>query len=60
MGKGPRNFRIDPAGKRIIAANQNSNLLTLLKIDPHTGQLTPESETADVPAPVCVVFVPAK
>ena len=60
MGKGPRNFTIDPAGERIIAANQNSNLLTLLKIDQHTGQLMPETETADVPAPVCVIFVPVK
>ena len=60
MGKGPRNFKIDPAGERIIAANQNTNNLTLLTIDPHTGQLTPESETADVPAPVCVIFVPVK
>jgi 6-phosphogluconolactonase len=60
MGKGPRNFKIDPAAERIVAANQNSNLLTVLKIDPGTGQLTPESETVDVPAPVCVIFVPVK
>ena len=60
MGKGPRNFKIDPAGERIIAANQNTNSLTLLKIDPHTGELTPEGDSVDVPAPVCVVFVPAK
>jgi len=60
MGKGPRNFKIDPAGERIVAANQNTNQLTVLKIDPKTGQLTPESETADVPAPVCVIFVPVK
>jgi 6-phosphogluconolactonase len=60
MGKGPRNFAIDPAGERIVAANQNSDLLTVLKIDPRTGQLTPEKETADAPAPVCVIFVPAK
>ena len=60
LGKGPRNFAIDPAGERIIAANQNTNNLTVLKIDPHTGQLTPLGENADVPAPVCVLFVPVK
>lgn len=60
MGKGPRNFKIDPAGERMIAANQNSDSLTLLKIDPHTGQLTPEGDSVDVPAPVCVIFVPVK
>jgi 6-phosphogluconolactonase len=59
-GKGPRNFKIDPAGERIVAANQNSNSLTFLKIDPSTGQLTPETETVDVPSPVCVIFVPVK
>ena len=41
MGNGPRNFKIDPAGERIVAANQNSNRQTLLNIDPHTGELTP-------------------
>jgi 6-phosphogluconolactonase len=60
LGKGPRNFKIDPAGQRIIAANQNTNNLTLMTIDQHTGQLTPESEIAQVPAPVCVIFVPVK
>ena len=60
LGKMPRNFAIDPAGERIIAANQNTNNLTVLKIDPHTGQLTPIGENADVPAPVCVLFVPVK
>jgi 6-phosphogluconolactonase len=60
LGKGPRNFKIDPAGKFLIAANQNTNQIVLMKIDPKTGQLTPGDEAVDVPAPVCVVFVPAK
>ena len=60
LGKDPRNFQIDPAGKYLIAANQNTDQLVLMKIDPHTGQLTPAGETVDVPAPVCVIFVPAE
>jgi 6-phosphogluconolactonase len=59
QGKGPRNFKIDPAGRFLVAANQNTNNLAVLKIDPKTGHLTPTGDTETVPAPVCVVFVPA-
>ncbi len=59
-GKIPRNFAIDPTGKKLIAANQNSDLMTVFDIDQKTGKLAPTSQRFDVPAPVCILFVPAE
>jgi 6-phosphogluconolactonase len=57
-GKVPRHFGISPGGKVLIAANQNSDSLVCYQIDPATGRLTPSGATAQVSAPVCVVFLP--
>lgn len=57
MGKTPRNFAIDPNGKFLLSANQESNNVVVFRIDPATGRLTPTGDIAEVPAPVCVVFL---
>ncbi len=54
--KMPRSFSLDPSGQWLLAAGQGGGL-TVLKIDPATGCLTPTGEKADCPAPVCVLFV---
>jgi 6-phosphogluconolactonase len=51
-GKTPRNFAIDPEGKRLLVAHQNSG-----NIDEATGKLTNAGEVANVPSAVCLVFV---
>jgi 6-phosphogluconolactonase len=58
-GKTPRNFNIDPSGEFLIAANKISNTLTVFTIDQTTGKLTANGESAKIPSPVCVAFVPA-
>lgn len=58
-GKTPRNFNIDPTGTYLVAANQSSGNLVVFKIDPATGKLTATGNTLEVPAPVCVKFMPA-
>lgn len=58
QGKTPRNFVIDPTGKFLLAANQESNDIVIFHIDPATGSLTLTGQVADVPAPVCIVFLP--
>jgi 6-phosphogluconolactonase len=60
MGKTPRNFAIDPTGKFLLAANQETNNIVIFRIDSTTGALSPTGEIAEVPAPVCITFVPAK
>jgi 6-phosphogluconolactonase len=57
MGKTPRSFAIDPNGKFLLAANQESNNVVVFRIDPVTGRLTPTGDIVEVPAPVCITFV---
>jgi 6-phosphogluconolactonase len=60
QGKEPRNFALDPTGKFLLAANQESNNIVVFRIDQSTGALTATGEVAQVPAPVDIVFAPAK
>ncbi len=57
MGKTPRNFAIDPTGKFLLAANQESNNIVTFRIDPATGRLSPTGDIVEAPAPVCITFV---
>jgi len=59
QGKEPRNFAIDPTGKYLFAANQNSNDITLFKIGAD-GRLTPTGRKVNAPSPVCIVFTKAE
>jgi 6-phosphogluconolactonase len=54
MGSGPRNFMIDPSGRFLLVANQNSNNVVIFKRDTKTGLLTPISKEIQVPNPVCL------
>src|SRR5262249_31904436 len=56
--KTPRNFNIDPTGRFLIVGSQDGHKLIVFKIDLEGGGLTPTGQTVDVPAPVCVKFVP--
>jgi 6-phosphogluconolactonase len=58
-GKTPRNFALDPSGRWLLAANQNSGSITVFRIE-DDGGLTETANRADVPAPVCLVFLKAK
>jgi 6-phosphogluconolactonase len=60
QGKTPRNFALDPTGKFLLAANQESNNIVVFRIDQSTGALSFTGQVAQVPAPVDIVFVPAK
>jgi 6-phosphogluconolactonase len=57
-GKEPRHFAVDPTGHFLLAENQNSNSIAVFRIDPATGALTPSGESASVPSPVCLAFLP--
>ena len=54
--KVPRGFGIDPTGQWLVAAGQDDDKIAVLKIDPATGKLTPTGVTAEVGAPVCILF----
>ncbi len=58
-GNWPRNFGIDPTGQFLLVANQNSNSVATFKIDEQTGKLAPLGDLLEIPAPVCLKFIPA-
>ena len=57
-GKRPRNFAIDPAGNFLLAANQDTNNISVLSIDRATGRLRSTGINTEIPSPVCLKFVP--
>jgi 6-phosphogluconolactonase len=59
-GKTPRSFSLDPTGRYLIAANQDSSTLVVYRVDAATGRLTPTGEKQDAPSPTCVLFEPAQ
>jgi 6-phosphogluconolactonase len=59
-GKIPRSIAITPAGDELLAANQDSNTITVFRRDRRTGMLTPSGQSLDIPSPVCILFVPLR
>jgi len=56
LGKGPRNFSIDPSGKYLLVAHQYTNDVVIFKRDKISGKLTDSGKRIEVGAPVCLVF----
>ncbi|HZV36693.1 MAG TPA: lactonase family protein [Verrucomicrobiae bacterium] len=60
QGKTPRHFAIDPTGKFMVVANQDSSNVVVFAINPRNGKITPTGQTLEVPSPVCVKFFEAR
>jgi len=56
LGKGPRNFAIDPSGNFLLVAHQLSNEVVIFKRDKLTGSLTDTGKRIPLCSPVCLVF----
>lgn len=56
LGKGPRNFAIDPSGNFLLVAHQYSNDVVIFKRDKTTGKLTDTGKRIQLCSPVCMVF----
>jgi len=56
-GNGPRDFDLDPSEKYVIAANQDSNDLSILKRNPNKGILTNLDNNVAIPECTCVHFI---
>ncbi|MEX0331215.1 MAG: lactonase family protein [Puniceicoccaceae bacterium] len=55
----PRNFNIDPAGRWLLCAGQNSNTVGIFAINEGSGELLyKEGSELDVPRAICVLFAP--
>jgi 6-phosphogluconolactonase len=54
-GNTPRDFAIVPGGNWLVAANQDSDNLTVFAVDGQTGVLTPTGQSFPTGSPVCVL-----
>jgi len=57
FGKTPRDFEIDPSGRFLLAANQDSGTIVTFSINQETGVLEETGYIAEVPTPVCIKFL---
>ncbi|MBM3459930.1 MAG: hypothetical protein FJX77_15525, partial [Armatimonadetes bacterium] len=57
QGRTPRNFGIDPTGRFLLAANQDTDNVAVFRINQQSGELTPTGQVLSVPVPVCVKFM---
>ena len=56
LGKGPRNFAIDPTGKFLLVAHQYSNDVVIFKRDAVSGAITDSGKRLKLCSPVCLIF----
>lgn len=56
LGKGPRNFVIDPTGKFLLVAHQYSNDIVVFKRDLFSGAIFDTGKRLGLCSPVCLVF----
>lgn len=56
QGKGPRFFALDPADENFYAANENSDTVVGIQINPGTGLLSSSGLKIDTGRPVGNVF----
>ena len=56
LGKGPRNFVIDPTGNFLLVGHQYTNDIVIFKRDATTGSLTATGKNIALCSPVCLVF----
>ncbi|WP_406099153.1 lactonase family protein [Streptomyces sp. NBC_01013] len=54
-GHWPRDLALDPAGRRLYAANERSGNVSWFAVDPETGVPAPEG-SLEAPAASCVIF----
>jgi 6-phosphogluconolactonase len=59
-GEWPRNFVVDPSGKYLLVGNQNSNDISVLKIDTKTGIPGESAFRLNTKSPVCLKFAGCK
>ncbi len=58
VGKKPRNFSFDPAGKFVFVAAQDDQIVQIWKFNDATGRLTNTKQDIQIKGPVCLHFIP--
>lgn len=55
-GATPRNFNLDPSGRWLLAAGQDSSTLASFEVSENTGELTYNRSNVIAPTAICVLF----
>jgi 6-phosphogluconolactonase len=55
-GKTPRNFALSPDGGWLVCGHQDTDIVTVFRVNPDSGRLTPTPHAAKVSMCVCVQF----
>jgi len=58
QGQTPRNFALDPSGRLLLVANQNSDNIFTYRVNKQSGKLTPTEQSVSLPSPMFVEIVP--
>ncbi len=56
LGKGPRNFNIDPTGNFLLVGHQYTNTIVIFKREKKSGMLIDTGKKIELCSPVCLVF----
>ena len=59
-GMHPRHFALTPDGNFMLVANRDSNNIVVFERNADTGRLAATGAILEVPAPVCVLFMPPR
>ena len=60
FGKAPRHFILDPTGKYLLVAHQDTDNIVIFQRDQHTGLLKKMGKEIKLPRPVCLEFISKK
>jgi 6-phosphogluconolactonase len=55
-GRTPRHFALDPSGHWLLVAHQDSNSITVFRLDPASGLPLATATSIAVSRPVCILF----
>jgi 6-phosphogluconolactonase (cycloisomerase 2 family) len=58
QGKTPRFFALDPAGRFLFVADEDSDRIVPFRADAPDGKLLPAGDPVNTGSPVCIVFAP--
>jgi 6-phosphogluconolactonase len=59
QGKTPRFFALDPAGRFLFVADEDSDRIVPLRADAADAKLLPAGDPVNTGSPVCIVFAPS-
>jgi len=59
-GRNPRDFAIDPTGRFMLVADQDSDKIFIYRIDRSNGMLSRETSNFEIGNPVCLKFTAAE